>query len=64
MSDMNVKVDKKNKKLIIELPLRTPAPSKSGKTMIIASTNGNVASNAEYEGKVVTVGVNAWFKPE
>lgn len=56
-----MKVDVKTDKIIIELPI-SPRPSKSGKTTVIASTAGNIMSNAEYEGKPVVVGVNAYIK--
>jgi hypothetical protein len=48
--------------LIIRLPLTIPpSPSASGKTMVIGSTRGNVRTSATFEGKPITIGVNAYF---
>lgn len=60
---MHVTIDEKKKTITIVLPLKEPAPSASGKTMGIASTNGNKDSGATYKGKPVTIGVNAYYKP-
>jgi len=48
-------------KLIITIPI-SPHPSKSGKTTVIASSSGNQPSGAMYDGKVVTIGINAYIK--
>ncbi len=47
--------------LVIRLPLGKPHVSTSGKTIIIASTNGNVQTNIEVNGKPVYLGVNAYI---
>lgn len=61
---MKVSIDLKKKEVTIVLPLEEPRASGSGKTMIIASTSGSkTATDATYEGKPVTVGMNVWFKP-
>lgn len=57
---MDVKVE--GKELVIRIPLQAPAPSASGKTLIVASTRGNVKTTALVDGKPVTVGVNAYVK--
>jgi len=36
-------------------------PSKSGKTMLVASSGGNIATTATVDGKTVTVGLNAYI---
>lgn len=46
----------------IECNVDSPAPSKSGKTLVIASTHGNQATTCEVNGKAVVVGVNAYIK--
>jgi len=56
---MKVTLNEKAGTLTVVLPL-TPGPSKSGKSMVIASTRGNQTSTAVYNGKPVTVGVNAY----
>lgn len=49
--------------LVIRVPMNErPVESASKKTMVIASTHGNKELELEYEGKPVTVGVNAYFK--
>ena len=47
--------------LTIEMPISV-RPSNSGKTTVIASTNGNIMAGIEYDGKPVTIGLNAYYK--
>lgn len=61
MSD--IKTEIKNNTLIISIPLQEPTPSASGKTLVVASTHGNMATTAKIEGKPVIIGVNAYIKP-
>ncbi len=56
-----VKVE--GKKLVITMDLQEPTPSSSGKTLIVATTSGNMATEAKVNGKTVIVGVNAYVKP-
>jgi len=60
---MDAKVEVKGKSLIITLPLQKATPSASGKTLVVASTRGNVVTDAKVDGKPVIVGVNAYIKP-
>ena len=46
--------------LKIEIPVNL-RPSKSGKTMLDASSGGNVTTTATVDGKPVPVGVNAYI---
>ena len=48
--------------LVLRIPL-LPAPtrSKSGKTMLVATSGGNVVTEATVNGKPVTVGLNAYI---
>ena len=48
--------------LVIRMPLETPTPSASGKTLVVASTRGNVVSSVQVQGKPVTIGLNAYIK--
>lgn len=48
--------------LIISLPMQTPAPSTSGKTLIVASTHGTIKTGLEVNGKLVKIGVNAFIE--
>lgn len=61
---MNVKIDTKRNVLIIEAPLQTPQPSVSGKTLVIASTRGNLKTDVKFthdgQERVVTIGLNAY----
>jgi hypothetical protein len=63
MKIMAMSVEIKNNKLYIEIDLEKPTPSSSGKTLVVASTRGNVATSAEVDGKPVTIGLNAYIKP-
>lgn len=56
-----MKAEIKNGNLIIPLPLQTPQRSASGKTMVLATSRGNVKTDLIYQGQPVTVGVNAYF---
>lgn len=54
------KVEIKGNELVITLALETPTPSKSGKTLVIASTRGNMKTSTVHNGKPVTIGVTAY----
>ena len=56
-----MKVEIKDGKLYIELPI-SERTSASGKSTIIASTGGNKPTEAQYNGKVVIVRVNAYIQ--
>lgn len=50
-------------KLIIEIELENPPTlSASGKTLVVASTRGNVKTGVMVDGKEVTLGLNAYIK--
>lgn len=57
-----MKVEIKNGELVITLPLETPRPSATGKTLVVASTHGNQTSTAIVHDKPVIVGVNAYIR--
>lgn len=57
---ITMKVEVKNGKLLIEMDLQTPAPSSSGKTLVVASTRGNKATGVLVDGKEIVIGVNAY----
>jgi len=49
--------------LIITLPMQTPSPSSTGKTLVVASTHGNQKMpGLEVNGKPVKIGVNAFIE--
>ena len=58
-----MKVTIKDNILHIEIPLHAPRPSSSGKTLTVASSNGNKPTEATVNGQPVIVGVNAYIKP-
>jgi len=61
---IEVEINEKEKKIVLTLPLIPPRESKSGKTMVIASTEGNIKTDAKFKGREVTVGVNVYYKPD
>ena len=60
---MALKVEIKDNKLFIEIDLEKPTPSSSGKTLVVASTHGNVVTSAKVDDKPLTIGLNAYIKP-
>lgn len=51
-----------NGELVIRLKLaESPQPSTSGKNLVVASSHGNKQTEAEWKGKKITVGVNAYI---
>jgi len=57
-----MKVEVKGNQLIITVDIQTPAPSASGKTLVVASSHGNQATTAVIDGKPVIIGFNAYIK--
>ena len=57
---MNVEI--KGKQMIITVDLQTPAPSASGKTLVVASSHGNQPTTATVDGKPVILDFNAYIK--
>jgi len=48
--------------LVIRIPLLPePTRSKSGKTMLVATSGGNVVTDATVKGKPITIGLNAYI---
>ena len=58
---MQVKIVKGQ--VVITLSLQTPAPSASGKTLIVASSHGVKRSGVTLEGKELCVNANAFIYP-
>lgn len=51
--------------VIIKVPMQTPTPSKSAKTLVIATTHGNLRlPDVTFNGAPITIGVNVYIKPE
>ena len=47
--------------LTIVMPLNAPRPSSSGKTLVVASSGGNIETDCEVDGRKVKIGVNAFI---
>lgn len=62
--DVDISIDEKAKKVTIVMPLIKARASKSGKTMVIATTSGNARTDAKFNGKEVIVGINMYYKPD
>ncbi len=56
------KMDAQAKTLTLVLDLQEPTPSASGKTLVVATTHGNVPTDVQMNGKPVIVGVNAYIR--
>jgi len=50
--------------LVIRIPLETPKLSSSGKTMLVATTRGNVTTEAMVDGKNIILGLNAYISKD
>lgn len=60
MSAATVKVEKGD--LVIRIPMQTPTPSASGKTLVVASTHGFVKTDAVVNDKPISISLNAFIK--
>ena len=50
--------------LVIRIAIKPPAPSASGKTLVVASTRGNQKTALQVDGKDLYIGVNAYVYAE
>lgn len=57
-----MKVAIEGKELVIRIPMQEPRPSTSGKTLVVASTNGNKTTDVQVQGQNVIIGLNAYIK--
>jgi hypothetical protein len=57
---MEAKIE--NNELVIRIPIHQPRPSQSGKTLLVASTGGNVQTTATVNGCPLFIGVNAYLR--
>jgi len=52
----------KGDRLVVSLPMyAAPAPSRTGRTLVVASSRGNRPTAATVDGKPVVVGLNAYI---
>ena len=60
MAEASVKIEKGN--LIITIPMNAePVVSGSGKSLVVASTNGNQKTSLQVQDKPLVIGVNAYI---
>jgi hypothetical protein len=57
---MQAEIDSNNN-LVIRIPLEKPTLSSTGKTLVVASSRGNVKTSVLIDGKPVTIGLNAYI---
>ena len=57
-----VTIDEKARTLTVVVDLQEPTRSASGKTLVVASTHGNVVTTATVQGRPVTLGLNAYIR--
>ena len=60
----DLSVTREGDTLVIRIPIKTPAPSASGKTLVVASTRGNQKTAVQIDGKDLYLGVNAYVYAE
>lgn len=58
----SAKIDEQAKTITLILDLQEPTPSATGKTLVLATTHGNVPTDVQVNGKPVIVGVNAYIR--
>jgi hypothetical protein len=58
---MGLSVRREQNKLRIEVPLERPTSSKSGKSLVIASSRGVFMTDVRYKGKPVAIVLNAFI---
>jgi hypothetical protein len=59
--ESKMKTEIKDGNLVITIPMQQPTPSASGKTLVVASTRGNVKTGVMVQGKEITIGLNAYI---
>lgn len=57
---MKVTIDEKAKTVTVVAPLQKPSPSKSGKSLTIATSSGILTTDVEFNGQPVKVGLNVF----
>jgi hypothetical protein len=61
MAGLTAKIE--NGEMVIRIPVcNPPVMSKSGKSDIVASTNGNMTTELTVNGRPVVIGLNAYIK--
>lgn len=61
MNEATVKIE--GNVMVIRIPMnKPPTLSSSGKTLLVASTNGGRKTDLQVDGKQVSINVNAYIK--
>lgn len=64
MKGLKVSVDEKKQTVTIEMPLiNPPEPSKTGRTLLVATTRGAVESEVAVNGQPLQINLNAYIYP-
>jgi hypothetical protein len=63
MNRMEINVSREKNTLRIEVPIERPWLSKSGKTVLIASTHGSKMTSAKYKNRNILLLLNAFIYP-
>lgn len=58
-NELSVKIE--GDVLVIRIPMQEPTESSSGKTLVVATTHGNIPTDVKVDGKVVKLGLNAYI---
>jgi len=62
--EVTARINRPRKTLIIEVPYQQAVPSGSGKTLVVATTNGCNTTNVRHRGRPVVVVASAFVYPE
>lgn len=63
MTQKRVQAVVEGEELVIRIKMNPrPEPSTSGKTLVVASSYGNVETDVEIQGQPLIVGVNAYIR--
>lgn len=58
----SVNYDPKAQTLTLVIKTQSPAPSASGKTLVVATTHGNQPTEVQISGKTLVLGLNAYIR--
>jgi len=61
VTHMAIETKIEGNKLIITCDIEKPTPSASGKTLVVVSTRGNMKTSCIVDGKLLTIGLNAYI---
>jgi hypothetical protein len=62
--EVTARINRQRKTLVVEIPLRRATPSASGKTLVVATTQGCKTTNVRHRGRPVVVVASAFVYPE